>query len=66
MNNKSWVVSITTADGSRLRGIQKAMYQSKAIEFFAKNNGVKCVAGSCESLDNFNHFLAQGKRQPLA
>lgn len=67
MANKGieWVVSLHLEDGSVVRGIQVAWYGNPAIEFFAKDRGLKYTAGFAEKKKNFDNFLAQGLRKPL-
>jgi hypothetical protein len=65
MTNIEWVVSLLLEDGTRVRGVQKAMYGNPAIDFFAKNNGYKYTAGSAEKKVHFDNFLEQGLRYPL-
>ncbi len=60
-----WVVTLHKEDGSTVRGIQTALYGTKAIEFFAKDNNIKYTAGFSEKKTNFERFLAQGLRKPL-
>jgi hypothetical protein len=64
-NGIEWVVSGTTADGEKFRGVQVAMYGHPAIDFFAKKNGVKFVNAMVEKKSHFDRFLAEGKRKPL-
>ena len=63
--NIEWVVSIRLEDGTWLRGIQKAWYGHPAIDFFAKKLGVSYKAANAEKKVHFDHFLAQGVRNPL-
>jgi hypothetical protein len=64
-NGIEWVVTLVMEDGTRVRGVQTAMYGNPAIEFFAKNKGLKYKAGSAEKMFHFENFLAKGLRQPL-
>ena len=64
--NIEWVVSLILEDGTVVRGIQKAIFGHPAIEFYAKNNGIKYTSASAEKKVHFDHFLAQGLRKPLA
>jgi hypothetical protein len=65
MSNIEWVVTLMLEDGTRVRGIQKAMYGNPAIDFFAKNKGVKYISGVAEKKMHFDRFLADGLRFPL-
>lgn len=60
-----WVVSYSLKDGSRVRGIQKAMYGQAAIDFYAKDNNLDFTSASSEKKSTFDYFLAEGKRAPL-
>ena len=65
MSNIEWIVTLLLEDGTRVRGVQKAMFGHPAIEFFAKAKGLKYTAGNAEKKTNFDNFLAKGLRQPL-
>jgi hypothetical protein len=62
---KEWVVSYTLEDGSKVRGVQRAMYGHAAIDFYAKDNNLKYTSASSESKVNFDMFLSRGLRTPL-
>ena len=63
--NIEWVVTLVMEDDTVVRGIQKAMFGHPAIDFFAKDNGLKYKAASAEKKVHFDTFLAQGLRKPL-
>lgn len=63
--NIEWVVSLLLEDGTKVRGIQKAMFGHPAIKFFAENNGYKYTSASAEKKIHFDEFLAKGLRNPL-
>lgn len=68
MTNKNgieWVVNLILEDGSVYRGVQVAWYGHPAIDFFAKNNGIKYKAANAEKMVHFERFLADGFRKPL-
>ena len=61
-----WVVSILLEDGTRVRGVQVAMYGHPAIDFFAKKHGItKYKSAMSEKKVHFDNFLAKGLRLPL-
>jgi hypothetical protein len=60
-----WVVSLKLEDGTRLRGVQVAMYGHPAMAFFAKKMGVTYKSAWAEKKVHFDRFLADGFRQPL-
>lgn len=64
-NGIEWVVSGTTADGTKYRGVQVAWYGHPAMDFFAKRMGVVFVSATAEKKVHFDNFLAQGLRKPL-
>lgn len=60
-----WVVTLKLEDGSTIRGVQTARFGHAAIDFFAKDRGVKIKFGSCEKKTTFDMFLEKGLRTPL-
>jgi len=62
---KEWVISYVLEDGSRVRGIQTAMYGHSAIDFYAKDHNLKFTFASCETKEKFDMFLERGLREPL-
>ena len=52
--NIEWMVSGTTTSGETVRMVQSAWYGNSAIDFVAKNLGIKWQAVSAIKLEQWN------------